>query len=253
MKFLREHGIVEEGDPLLHGGRSTVGADAFFAGAERMLRTLGPFVQSEIVPALPSHRARWHPTGFMVYPLGAHPVYGTLRFHIWPAGQRRRVLQGRGDLGDIWDGDIHTHSWNITSLVLTSYVDNIYTVRPAGEEEADRAADDPELFRRFTVAYHPGSYQSLVTDGRRVLAHTAESRAVTVGEIHTILANVFHAPVVPLDTAGATLVFSSPRVQSTGPDVLIGGSGDAVEGPRHEVMAGEAHEARNQLRALGVG
>lgn len=253
MRFLRERGILPDDDPLLHARRSTITRDAFFAGAAAVLRAIGPAVRSTIVRDLPRHPGRWHPTGFMVFPLGTHPEWGTLRLHVWPAGIRRRLIQGRGDLGEIYDGDIHNHSWNITSLVLAAYRDNIYAVSPAtGDEAGRRDPDDPEMFRKFSVSYHPGSYQSLVTDGSNVVARTARHRRLAADDIHTIDAGVYHAPVLPLDVLGVTLAFSSPRVHRAGPDVLIGGSGDAVPGPRRPVTHREAAEARDQLRAVGA-
>nr|BFE58437.1 hypothetical protein GCM10020063_029630 [Dactylosporangium thailandense] len=242
MSVLTDHGIVDAGDPLLHESGAPLDPDAFFDGSARLLRRVGDHVRDVVIPSLCGRNGRWHPTGFMVYPLGAHPVFGTLRLHIWPAGTRRRVIQGRGDLGPIHDGDIHDHAWNITSLVLTEYHDNIYSVGAA-----TGVASDEELFRRFSVAYRPGSYQSLVTDGSQVLARAVEHRVVGGGEIHTIRAGVFHAPVVPLDVTGATLVLSSPRVQATGPNVLIGGVGDAVMGARTPVTVRDAQAARDQL------
>ena len=253
MRFLAAHGIVPNDRQLLKRERLTIDSAAFFAGASALLPVLAPVIEEEVVKALPTLQGRWHPTGFMVFPLGAHPDYGTLRLHIWPAGIRHRIIQGRGDLGVIHDGDIHNHAWNIVSLVLTSYHDHIYGVERLACPQEAVLLDDPEVFRKFSVAYHPGDRQTLVTDGSHVLARTTQRRVLGGGELHTIAAGDYHAPVVPTDAVGATLVFSSPRVMSNGPDVLIGGVGGAIEGARRSVVRDEAHEARDQLTSCGVG
>jgi hypothetical protein len=253
VRFLEEHGILPNDRQLLKRERLAIDSSAFFAGTSVLLPVLAPLIEEEVIKALPALRGHWHPTGFMVFPLGAHPDYGTLRLHIWPAGIRHRIIQGRGDLGAIHDGDIHNHAWNIASLVLTIYHDHIYEVARLMCPGEAVVLDDPEVFRKFSVSYHPGNYQTLVTDGSHVRARTTRRRALCGGTLHTIAAGDYHAPVVPTSAIGATLVFSSPRVMNAGPDVLIGGVGGAVEGVRRSVVRDEAQEARDQLTSCGVG
>jgi len=253
VKILKEHEIVPDERQRLKREHLKIDQSAFFTGAAALLPVLAPLVADEVVKALPTLQGRWHPTGFMVFPLGAHPDYGALRLHIWPAGIRHRIIQGRGDLGVIHDGDIHNHAWNIVSMVLISYRDHIYSVDQIAGTEEPVAVDDPAVFRKFSVAYHPGDQQTLVTDGSHVLARTTQRRTFRGGELHIIAAGDYHSPVMPMDAAGATLVFSSPRVMRGGPDVLIGGIGGAAEGVRRLVGQDEAHEARDQLVSYGVG
>ncbi|MGN6257678.1 MAG: hypothetical protein ACTHN3_08020 [Solirubrobacterales bacterium] len=211
-----------------------------------MLPDLADVVLEQLVPMLDEVEGRWHPTGFMVFPLGAHPELGTLRFHVWPAGFRRREPKGRGWLGEIFDGDIHDHAWSVASHVLLAYEDAFFDVEPAESEEGPLS---PDLFRLFTVAYGDNAHNALTTDGSCVVATPTERRSYRHDEFHTVDVGQFHAPTIPDERLGATLVFSSPRRQEEGPYVLIGGETKPIVGNRRAVTKQEAREARAQIQA----
>src|SRR6266849_5554757 len=95
------------GDYLLRDKQTSLGADDFFRAATDLLQQLREVVTCRIVPELVMYAGMWHPSGFMAYRLGAHRDFGSLRLHVWPVMLRKRVIKGRGDMGEIYDGDIH--------------------------------------------------------------------------------------------------------------------------------------------------
>lgn len=224
-------------------------ADEFFERARRALAALTPEVAKLASDILAEVEGRWHPSGFVVFPLGAHPSLGSLRLHVWPAGVRRRVPQGDGNLGAVWDGDVHNHAWNIASSVLRTYRDEMWSVSERLQEQP-AVASAGEVFRPYTVSYVPGARQDLVTDGSWVRASVNSTRTVLEGDTHTIRYGDFHAPSIPDDVLGSTLVFSSPRVLSAGPDVLIRGPFRPVTGARRIVSAEDRAIIRAQLRSV---
>jgi hypothetical protein len=140
--------------------------------------------------------------------------------------------------------------WNIASMVLTYYCDDIFTVAPLPVGRAiDPDAHARNEFRLFRVTYGDRAHQSMTTDGRWVRAEVSETREVRAGELHTIPVLDYHAPTIPLDVPGATLVFSSPRVRPDGPDVLIGGSAPPATGRRRPISTSDGRCATNQLSA----
>jgi hypothetical protein len=228
--------------------------DAFHEGAARLLIPLADVVVEQVMPELHRYVGIWHPSGFMAFTLGAHPTYGSLRLHVWPRGLRRRMIIGRGQLDEIYDGDIHSHAWFITSIVLYHYRDNIYSVTDIGARaRANCDLTDARQFRVFSVSYQPGAQQELITDGRCVATDVTDRRLVSSGRLHTIDPEVYHAPAIPDVMLGATLVFSSPRVQSAGPDVLVGGSSAPITSTRRVISEDDGRLASAQLVGRVVG
>lgn len=252
-KLLNEKGIylVDSTAPMLHVEKNNISEKDFFSQTKKLLAELAPLVRNEVVPHLESFEGRWHPSGFMVYPLGTHPVLGTLRFHIWPKGLRRRVLKGRGDMGYVYDGDIHNHAWNLTSLALEYYQDIIFEVNDTPEQGlSDKQVNkNDQWFRVFNVHYSQDVRQSLRTDGRSVYVEMKEQRYAQKGEMHTIKVGVYHAPNIPENLLGATLVFDSFRLAS-GPDVLIGGNQDPIFDRRLPVSHDDALIAKRHFSFL---
>lgn len=250
MSTLARYNIQPSNDAtaLLHNRQNVLSAAEFFSRAPKLLDQLGNVVAAEIIPNLEHYRGRWHPTGFMAYPLGVHPQLGDLRLHIWPKGLRQRRLIGKGPMGEIHDGDIHDHSWNIVSLVMEFYSDNFYDVSSVpGESLLEQK--DSSRFRVYNVTYAKNGRQGLATSGNCVEAGVKDVRAARRGDFHTIDAGVFHAPTIPEDKLGATLVFSSPRVATSGPDILIAGTKDPIFDIRRVITTAEARLAKSQLTA----
>lgn len=224
----------------------------FFSAARQVLLGMADVVMTEVVPNLDEVPGTWHPTGFMVFPLGRHPTLGSLRLHMWPAGCRMREAKGRGRLGSIYDGDIHDHAWSVASLVLHYYEDSLYSITTApAAAETDTLHADPALFRVYSVEYGANAHNALTTSGACVRATVFERRSMERGQIHTIEAGVFHAPTIPDDRFGATLVFSSPRELDVGPHVLVGGPIRPIVGNRRKVSHEEAAYAKRQLLSAG--
>lgn len=254
MNSLSQYGIspTDSATSLLHTGLSVLRNEEFFAQAKELLQKLYLPVEDEIIPHLDDYDGRWHPSGFMVYALGTHPQLGNLRLHIWPQNLRRRLLKGREKMGDIYDGDIHNHAWDITSITMTHYRDNLYKVERVGDSGMDDAEFDAKgLFRIFNVSYQENARQSLVTNGAVASATVIEARETQRGDIlNTAHTTVFHSPVIADDLFGCTLVFDSIRMTPGGPDILIGGSTDPIYDTRRPVSVEDATLAKNQYYNL---
>lgn len=246
MYILESLGITYEGTkPLAHAGQARYAEDPdlFFHRAFELLDKLGPLVRREVIPRLDEYRGRWHPTGFMVHPLGTHRQVGSIRLHLWPVGHRWREAKGNGFLEDenIFDGDIHNHAWHVASSVLAGYADSIYTLSdpalPGG----------PKNFRLFRVGYAVDAPDKLADTGLSVGAAVSERRSIERAGSHTILAGEYHAPTIANDTFAATLVVTGFRSLDVGPDVLVRGSLQNSRSFRKDVTTAEAGLAANQL------
>lgn len=74
------------------------------------------------LPAGPA--AVWHPYGFFVLKVALLNDLGTLRLHVWPAGERRAQLP-------LWP--VHCHRWHLASYVLAGEIENVwYQAEPGG-------------------------------------------------------------------------------------------------------------------------
>lgn len=218
--------------------------DAFFEKAIDLLHPIGEVVESEIIPSLAERKGRWHPSGYMVYTLGAHATLGSLRLHIWPEGMRRRETR------DGAQQDIHDHVLHIASRVMGGvYVDDIYKVERRGRDISDEQLAQDGLLRVFTFPDDDPSTGMLVTDGRYVKAEAVARRVVPKNDYHTIEAGVFHAPIVAEDSLAATLSFSSPRVNLAGPHILAGGTAEPIKGDRNRIVSPEEAQIVSQQLA----
>jgi hypothetical protein len=231
------------------------------------------FVLSERVPRLQAEDGVWHPSGFMVFRLGKHATLGVLRLHVWPEGFRNREVRGRGNLGDIWDGDIHDHSWYVDGFNITGYRDKLYEVTTA--RLGGQFLYSPEeimqhgFLRQFNAVYLENGQERLQDDrerlrfklhpdlniddkgllwGRGYRARETEQRVFGTGDLHSIDPGVYHAPAIPDDEFAATLAFNSYRVLNTGPNIMIGGSANEYTRPRQSITEGEWDAAKTSLR-----
>jgi hypothetical protein len=215
----------------------------------------GP-VPDKVIPNLEHEQfdGRWHPSGFMVFPLAKHPDLGYLRLHIWPKGLRQRENRGRGILGNIWDGDPHNHAWHVTGYNIVGYRDVLYEVEPV--EYPDRqsyeevAANGLGHFRIFRAEYDEASGDDvLTTQGECVTVTPREERNLVnfPTDIHQIAVGDYHAPTVPENELAATLVFNSYRVKRDGPEILVGGAATVIVGARKQVTLDEKLFAKAQL------
>jgi hypothetical protein len=220
-----------------------VSAPQFFDRAQELLEPISERVESEIIPRLEEHAGRWHPSGYMVYSLGTHATLGSLRFHIWPKDLRRSETR------EGTPRDVHDHVLHIASRAVGGeFADDIYQVERVGTGLSDEEVAAKGLLRVFTFPDDQPSNGILVTDGRCVRATPIERRNVPKGDYHTIEAGVFHAPAIPEDSMGATISFSSPRVNLVGPHILATGSAEPIKGTRgRSVSVDEALFVKEQL------
>jgi hypothetical protein len=214
----------------------------------------GP-IPDRVIPNLEQIEGKWHPCGFMVFPLGEHPKLGFVRLHIWPRELRLREERGRGKLEGIgiWDGEIHNHDWHVTSYVIGGYSDVLYDVAPISDQSRRSyesvAPGDLHHFRMFRAEYDKDSgADALVTNGRSVIATPRERReGYFPTDVHLIDPGDYHAPTIPDNEFAATLAFNSHRVNRYGPDILIGGAATSIVGARREITMEEKLIAKLQL------
>lgn len=214
----------------------------FFEQTSELLDPLADTVRENIIPDLEQYDGRWHPSGYMVYTLGSHATLGSLRFHVWPRDLRPREDR-EGPLRDI-----HDHVLHISSIAVKgTYSDKIYNVTTRGVDFSDEEVASKGLLRVFTPPLTKSGSEALTTDGRVVSVRELEERIVPEGSKHTIEAGVFHAPTIPDDRIGATLSFSSYRVNLAGPHILVGGSADPIYGASRKVTPDEVALVKQQL------
>jgi hypothetical protein len=220
----------------------------FFGEAIDMLCRLLPVVEEDLLPSLDRLPGRWHPSGFMVFPLGEHDHLGDLRLHVWLAGLRRLEPRPSGLIRDI-----HDHVMHIASLVLRGvYSDSLFDVVECaiGERHSAGANLGAGPYSIFMPPPGVPAARRLQREPGAVLATDVAHRAFDAGESHTITVGQFHVPTVGIQTLTATLVFSSPRVVSEGPRILVGHGDDLILGDALPVSRSDAAIAMEQL---GVG
>lgn len=246
MTSLEQFGIHTGKGPasLQQSERGHLPVQDFFDQAVDLLPAIDETLKSDIVPNLEQHDGRWHPSGYMVYPLGTHSELGSLRFHIWPNGMRLREDR-EGPVRDV-----HDHVVHIASIAAKgTYSDNIYRVESHGNNMSDEEVAANGLLRVFTPPSDKSGSEAMTTDGRVVRAHEIGRRVVPEGDTHTIEVGVFHAPTIPEDEIAATLSFSSFRVGLAGPHILAGGSTEPIVGRKRLVTPDEATMVKEQLTA----
>lgn len=215
-------------------------ASEFFWRAKILLDSLSDEVLREIVPHLEQQSGRWHPTGFMVFPLGIHKELGSLRLHIWPKGLRR--VAPKGDT-------IHDHSWHLASRVLVGvYNEEFYSVEESDTlPDTEYARRESGLLRVFRTDYNPGSADVLITDGACVKVKLVEPRSIKAGNLHTIEAGVFHRHTILQDELAAALVLNSPTLGGLKQRILIDGPTDPINEYRQVISLEEKLKTKSQL------
>jgi hypothetical protein len=247
MGSLSDHGVrpfsrsFSARPEISHQALLQISGDDFIKMSRETLQNLFRPVVTEVIPGLEGIPGSWHPSGFMVFPIGSHDQLGTLRLHVWPtAVPRRRQLKGLGPLGAICDGDIHDHAWIVSSLVLTSYQDFVYQVSFA---EIDEPGEN--TYGVFEVDYQDSTQVlSRIRGGAKIVSTIP--RHFSRGELHSLDPKTFHAPAVPLDVTAATLVFHSGRT-SDRTYVLIGDGPESYRETRILITTDEAIQVKTEL------
>lgn len=245
MRALEQYGIMPPSlSASLQQSREYLPAGDFFEQATGLLEPLSDVVVTDIIPTLDEQQGRWHPAGYMIYPIGTHQTLGSLRLHIWPRERRlSETREGR-------PRDVHDHVLHIASIAVGgTFEDDIYRVEPVGRDVSDEQITKDGLLRVFTFPDDQPSAGVLVTDGRVVRAEPIKRRVVPLNSTHVIEAGVFHAPAIPDSGLAATLSFSSPRVNLAGPHILATGSSEPIVGNRNRFISrDDAELAKEQLR-----
>jgi len=215
--------------------------ELFFEVAEALLDKATPAVQTEVIPELESYKGRWHPLGFMVYPLGVHPEIGSLRLHIWPITFRETIAGGSG---------IHNHAWNIASRVVAGeYTDARFQIDETTTLPADKTLPANWL-RVFMPKKVAGEPDCLSSDGTIVSVRNEGEVRVSAGWNHRLVPEEFHLPTIPLTRLASTLVLDSPSFGYP-PSILIGGTRgpESFHNARPIISVVEARAAKEQILA----
>jgi len=135
-------------------------------------------LSSELIPL-------WHPLGFVSCVVEEVPSSHTVRLHYWPKGERRVKNP---------DWPIHTHSYVLTSLVLSGQVRDLqYRTIPGSQSWI------------YSVNYFKGGSEIVRTsEAVELLSKTDEIRIS--GEQYKVPRGVFHQTEVPIDKSAVTLV-----------------------------------------------
>lgn len=140
----------------------------------------------------------WHPLGFVSCIIEDVPSSHTVRLHYWPKGERRVKNP---------DWPIHTHSYALTSLVLSGKLRDLqYRVAPGAE------------LWIYSVNYFEGGSEIVRTsDTVQVRDEIDEIRSS--GEQYQVPRGIFHQTQVPIDQSVVTLVMLTDQ-NSEAPKVL---------------------------------
>lgn len=230
---LKAHGIMP-GEDLKHvnPGESVpdVHALEYFDAVAAKLPTLVETIEGSVAEELDVFANRWNPGGFMVFPLGLHRELGSLRLHVWPTEEQRKVIEG--------GPHIHSHGWHLASLVLRgTYRDELYDIRETDENTG---------LRLYTQQRIEGGRDKLTTDGVNVEPIVVDRRAIAEGGIHTIVSGVLHKPTVKDDDHSITLVFDSKAI-STHTKVVMPDASNNVSRVRQPITPEDVALARTLI------
>ena len=127
----------------------------------------------------------WHPLGFVSCLIFSKKGEFDIRVHFWPKGERRTKKP---------DWPIHTHSYALSSVVLTGRIRDIqYQAVDCGEHCA------------YKVKYFEGGSEMVKTDTTITLTESA-STIHGPGEQYVVEQGIFHQSRVDLDKKAVTLV-----------------------------------------------
>jgi hypothetical protein len=155
-----------------------------------------PELSSSITPL-------WHPLGFVSCIVEPRALDHLVRLHYWPKKDRRPKSP---------DWPIHTHKFDLSSLVLLGQVRDIQ-YRPA---EGDR-------FGVYAVRYQ-GDDSTIVPTHKETSIETVVDAVRSAGESYSVPIGTFHQTVVSIDAEALTLVVCTNFSEA---DPLVLGSSEA--------------------------
>lgn len=176
-----------------------------------------------------------HPLGFLCIPAQRTGEHGVC-VHLWAPGYRPCLTTSQ----------VHSHSWDLTSLVLYGTLHN----------QRVRVADVPgaATHRIFEVRSH-GEVDELRATSRLVACEHEAPRPCGAGNVYLLPAGEFHCTVIPGSQEVATVVLG--RSQAWAADLSIG----PLHTGSHVITrsrcgtaetAWAAHLAAGRLEAAGV-
>lgn len=147
-----------------------------------------PFLRRELYRLKRDCVPLWHPLGFVSCVIYEEPRLLTVRVHYWPLGKRRVKNPN-------WP--IHTHCYDLSSLVLAGCVRDIqYDVRTG------------DSYTVYKVNYYEGGSEIVDTySSVRILETVNKVRAA--GEQYVVNRGIYHQTLVQKDDCAVTVVVLS--------------------------------------------
>lgn len=234
--LLKEIGI-NPGNDLMHQyveGARHVDPVEHYEISKALLTTARPIAEHVMVNQLDEFADRWHPGGYMVFALGVHANYGSVRMHIWPEGVERDTDTGP---------NIHSQAWHTGSLVLEGvYTDAVYDVRAPREQTDQSKENEFTLYRQRRLE----AAEDELTEAGQLEAVQLGERRVPKGHLHMVVAGEYQMPTIPTDIKVATLVLASPAFRST-TGVLIPNSAGTISRERRSITTADLSLAKGIL------
>ena len=150
-----------------------------------------------------SIQSLWHPLGFASCVIRENPGELTLRVHYWPPNDRRTKNP---------DWPVHTHSYALSSLVLSGNIEDIQYDTIDGDE-----------YSIYRVSYFNGNSE-ISNTGRKTSLSKCTSEMRSKGDQYRVEREVFHQSSVKFSESAVTFVaLSEPSNEAP---LVLGGNGD---------------------------
>ena len=145
----------------------------------------------------------WHPLGFASCVINIESDDNIYRVHYWPPKERRTKNP---------DWPIHTHAYNLSSVILLGKVQDIQYKTTTGSE-----------YSVYKVEYSNGNSEIIKTEESLSLIEEI-NKTRTTGEEYRVEKGVFHQSAVDYDESAITFVVLSEFTDN--PPLVLGGSGE---------------------------
>lgn len=151
---------------------------------------------------------QWHPLGFVSCVILRETDGSTVRVHYWPKSERRVKNP---------DWPVHTHTYQLSSLVLAGRLFDIQYQRSSGTSQVI-----------YEVNYYDGG-SSIARTSETISLSIEFEKERSVGEQYSVERGVFHETRVAFDESALTLVALSEFKENLHP--LVVGSNKAESYP----------------------
>lgn len=174
---------------------------------EASVRSALPFLRRELPRLKRDFVPLWHPLGFVSCIIYEESKFLTIRVHYWPPGKRRVKNP---------DWPIHTHCYDLSSLILLGCVQDI--------QYGTRTGDS---YTVYNVNYYEGGSEIVDTRSNISLVETVNETRVA-GEQYVVNRGIYHQTLVQKNECAVTVVVLS-NFSEEAPKVL--GTSAAVRYP----------------------